>query len=177
MNITFADLKLFWQGYTPEQIMEIRKGENMQVVHTEYMNNAYIYVTFDFEGFHRYPTAPDVVGYLRNIHRHIFKVRVDIQVHHDDREIEFHMFKNFLTKIPIDNNLDFMSCEMLCDFFHDKICEEYGLLDNRELGTPTRKMTIEVSEDGECGAVKVYGPQNIRGTKEESLAMQRQEAV
>jgi len=37
-----------------------------------------IFVTFSFEGEHCYPDAPDEVSYLRNVHRHLFNVRVEM---------------------------------------------------------------------------------------------------
>lgn len=130
-------------------------------IQTKWAQSSYIFVNFDFEALHRYPDAPEEVEYLKNPHRHIFKVRVDIEVHHDDREIEFIMFKHFLQGLPKAYDLDFMSCEMLCDFFHEKICEEYDLNNVRDINTPPRRVTIEVSEDGENGAVKTYYPNNI----------------
>lgn len=106
-----------------------------------------IFVTTEFEGFHRYQDAPEEVSFLRELHRHIFKVRVDIQVHHDDRELEFIIFKRYLNSILSDNNmLNHKSCEMICDDIHEIISDRY----------PNRSMIIEVSEDGENGSRCVY---------------------
>jgi uncharacterized protein YqgQ len=108
----------------------------------------FIWVTFDKIGYHKYPAAPDEVAYLRNEHRHIFKFKVHVTVEHDDREIEFHMLKNWLLSLYQDNilKLDYKSCEMIAQELADKLLAKY----------PGRKYQIEVSEDGECGAVLVY---------------------
>lgn len=42
----------------------------------------------EIQGFHYYPTAPSSVGYLSNVHRHIFVVRCKAEVSHNEREIE-----------------------------------------------------------------------------------------
>ena len=109
---------------------------------------SYIWITTQFTGFHRYPNAPDAVEFLKNEHRHIFKVRIDIEVFHDDREIEFFLFKDFVENEVIDTGRNFqnLSCEMIAD-------EIYAMI---RLRYPHRKMIIEVSEDGENGAKKIY---------------------
>ena len=69
------------------------------------MNNKnFIWVTFQKEGIHKYPQAltdPDLedVKFLGYPHRHIFHFRVDIEVHHDDRELEFILFKRELENL------------------------------------------------------------------------------
>lgn len=108
----------------------------------------YIKVLAQFEGFHRYPLAPDEVWYLRNLHRHMFKVIVKIQVFHNDRELEFYMFKNWLQRL-IDENLkkeETDSCETFCD-------KLYKYIEGR---FPNRDVVIEVNEDGMEGAIKFY---------------------
>lgn len=112
-----------------------------------------IYVTFQRAGLHRYPRAEhdaDLkdVNYLGYVHRHLFKFRVGIEVFHNDRELEFHQFLNFLQDLyevgTLD--LDFKSCEMIADDLYEHIADRY----------PGRTVTIDVSEDGECGVVAVY---------------------
>lgn len=104
-----------------------------------------IWVTFSFEGFHAFPVAPSDVAYLRDVHRHLFKVRVEIEVRHDEREIEFHQFLRYC-RYPYragSTECNNQSCETLA----------------RELGTyiqqayPGRELAVEVSEDGECGSI------------------------
>jgi hypothetical protein len=113
-------------------------------------NVSNIYVTFQKVGYHRYPDAPSEpfdVSYLKNIHRHLFKFRVSIQVFHENRELEFHQFLNWLHSLyDKELNLDYKSCEMISDELNFKIAEKY----------PNRKVSIEVSEDGECGSYCEY---------------------
>ncbi len=114
----------------------------------------FIFVTFQKEGIHSYPDAPEGVEFLRHPHRHIFHFRVDIEVWNDDREIEFILFKRELEAqysretVGLSKylHLDHKSCEMLADDLAEYIREEY----------PGRDLKIEVSEDGENGAVSYY---------------------
>ena len=106
----------------------------------------YIWITTQFEGFHKYPNAPEEVSFLREAHRHIFHVRVWIEVFHNDRDIEFILFKQFVNSIVKENNLDYKSCEMISDDLQFLISERY----------PERKIMIEISEDLENGSYKEY---------------------
>ena len=106
----------------------------------------YIWVTTQFEGFHKYSDAPEEVSFLKNKHRHIFHVKVWIEVGHNDRDIEFFIFKKQVETLLQNSNLNNSSCEMIADYVHNKISLAY----------PNRKMKIEVSEDGENGCEKEY---------------------
>ena len=53
------------------------------------LTNKKIFVTFQKEGIHKYPNAPDGVEFLQYPHRHMFHFRVEIDVFHNDRDIEF----------------------------------------------------------------------------------------
>lgn len=103
-----------------------------------------IFVTFQKEGIHRYPDAPPGVEFLAYPHRHIFHFRVTIDVFHNDRDIEFILFKRELESLYSEATLqiDFMSCEMLAEELIEYISTKY----------PGRKISVEVSEDGENGA-------------------------
>ena len=90
----------------------------------------FIFVTFQKEGIHKYPDAPEGVEFLRHPHRHLFHFRVDIEVFHDDRDIE----------------LDYRSCEMMADDLAEYIHKHH----------PERDLKITVSEDGENGAECFY---------------------
>jgi len=106
-----------------------------------------IFVTFSFEGEHCYPDAPKEVYYLRNVHRHMFNVRVVIDVYHDEREIEFHMFKRELQKLYTSyENCSNKSCETMAR-------ELAGYLMIHYRG---RDFSITVDEDGENGAIINY---------------------
>ncbi len=108
-----------------------------------------IWVTFQKKGFHRYPDAPEDVSYLREVHRHIFKFKVGVEVTHDNRDIEFHQFLNWLEGLFAESvlNVDYKSCEMIANDIYAKIEEEFGAL----------RCFISVAEDGECGAFMTYG--------------------
>ena len=88
------------------------------------------------------------VSFLGYPHRHIFHFRVAIMVTHNDRDIEFIQFKRWLEKLYAEKTLelDYKSCEMMSDDLFDKISEKY----------PGRGVKIEVSEDGENGALIEY---------------------
>ena len=118
-----------------------------------------IWVTFQKEGVHMYPAALDDpklatggwddVSFLGVPHRHIFHFRVEIEVFHDDRDIEFIQFKRWLERLysDVDSstpvlNLNHKSCEMIAEDLATEINARY----------PNRNMTITVSEDGENGA-------------------------
>lgn len=108
----------------------------------------FIWVKFQRKGYHFYPNAPEEVAYLRDRHRHLFQFKVKIEVFHDDREIEFHMFQNELESWYDNGTLELnhKSCEMLADDLAERIGTRF-----RD-ATDFRKLVVEVSEDGECGA-------------------------
>jgi len=117
-----------------------------------------IWVTFCKEGIHCYPaaaTAPELatgdeydVSFLGSPHRHIFHFRVWIDVVHNDRDIEFIQFKRWLENLYRQGTvqLDYKSCEMMADDLYIQIASRY----------PDRAVWIEVSEDGENGALIKY---------------------
>ena len=117
-----------------------------------------IWVTFQKEGMHRYPAAatdPALatgdeydVSFLANPHRHIFHFQVWIDVVHNDRDIEFIQFKRWLENLYRSGTLqlDYKSCEMMADDLYIQIASRY----------PNRAVWIEVSEDGENGALIKY---------------------
>ena len=79
----------------------------------------------------------------------MFHFRVEIEVFHDDRDIEFILFKRELESLYSEGTLqlDYKSCEMMADDLHEYIEENY----------PGRFHMIEVSEDGENGCRALYG--------------------
>ena len=114
-----------------------------------------IFVTFQKEGIHKYPAAatdPSLatgdeydVSFLATPHRHIFHFRVSIDVTHSNRDIEFIQFKRWLQNLYSSNTLqlDYKSCEMMAEDLYTEIATRY----------PDRDIEIEVSEDGENGAI------------------------
>lgn len=117
-----------------------------------------IFVTFQKEGIHRYPAAatdPNLatgdwrdVSFLAHPHRHMFHFRVEIEVVHTDRDIEFIQFKRELERLYNEDTLklDYKSCEMISDELYDYITGQY----------PGRDIEITVAEDGENGSRTFY---------------------
>lgn len=118
---------------------------------------SFIWVTFQKEGIHRYPAAgtdPKLatgdwldVSFLATPHRHIFHFRVEMEVFHDDRDVEFIQLKRILENWYSEKTLsvDYKSCEMIAKDLYDKIIVKW----------PGRDIRIEVSEDGENGC-RIY---------------------
>ena len=113
----------------------------------------WIYVTFQQEGIHKYPAAltdPKLaeVSFLGHPHRHMFHFKVHLEVFHDDRDVEFILFKRELQALYNHGimNIDYMSCEMLAQELAKYIQTKY----------PNRRLKIDISEDGENRCVVAY---------------------
>lgn len=111
---------------------------------TEHTLSATVWITTQFVGFHLWDDAPPHREYLRALHRHVFHVRVELSVAHDDREIEYHDLKD-----EVDGYIHraewgpAWSCEAMAR----------DLLDSLRLGHPGREFyQVTVSEDGENGS-------------------------
>lgn len=109
-----------------------------------------IFVKFVLEGVHCWSNAPAHRQYLAKPHRHLFHFRVETTVDHPDREIEFHdlltlsrdIASNFIRyNEQIRENISW-SCELFAGILARRLASEYS-----------RGFTVEVSEDGECGAI------------------------
>lgn len=112
-----------------------------------------ISVRTQFESLHCYPNAPERVSYLRNVHRHSFFVEAKIEVFHDDRELEFIIVKEDLSKFIqeslVQRDMDklvSMSCEMMAKSIMTYLSDSYG---------SNRRYFVSVYEDNENGA-EVY---------------------
>ena len=110
-----------------------------------------IFVQFQKEGIHRYPDAPEGVEFLKSPHRHIFHFRITLSVEHNDRDVEFILFKRELEGLFSEGTMqiDYKSCEMLANDLIDYLEEKY----------PGRSGSVEVSEDGENGATLTWETQ------------------
>ena len=108
--------------------------------------NRYIWVTTQKEGLHRYIKAPEGVKFLSSLHRHIFKLKIWLETRHDNREVEFILFKRYVESLIKTNNFNNKSCEMISNDLYGKISNKY----------PNREIWIEVSEDGENGSFITY---------------------
>lgn len=99
------------------------------------------------EGIHRWAECPiEEVSYLRNYHRHIFRIAAKLPVTHSDRDTEFiqltHKIKTYLKE-------NYWSTEAQCCFFGDRSCEMIG----EELLKVFNLSEIEVQEDEESSAI------------------------
>lgn len=110
-----------------------------------------IYVTTRFAAFHRWVDAPPEVSFLREYHRHLFHVRLSLRVAHKNRELEFFMVQKVLVDFVrehFEGEYFPHSCEDLAQFIANHISVRYGQ------GVVA---AVEVSEDGENGAVLTFG--------------------
>lgn len=144
-------------------MLERNREENKKMDIENQKRNAkrWIWVTFQKEGIHKYPAALEDpalatgdeydVSFLGYPHRHKFHFRVAISVVHNDRDIEFIQFQRWLENLYKDDviQLDYKSCEMMSDDLFDQIVTKY----------PGRDIKIEISEDGENGALIEYDAQ------------------
>lgn len=111
----------------------------------------YVYCQTRFIGFHRWPDAPEEVKFLRDMHRHEFHVKATVKVKHDNRDVEFITLKDAIDQFmrPLNPRQTVMhyqtkSCEMIAK----EIIEG---LENASYDV----YSVEVSEDGENGAIVV----------------------
>jgi hypothetical protein len=109
-----------------------------------------VVITLQYEAFHNWqgvrealPDNPEI-HFLFDRHRHIFHIKLEKRVTHDDRDVEIILFKRQVQKYLQEKygqpgELGSKSCEMIAEELLKKFeCE-----------------TVEVLEDNENGA-KVY---------------------
>lgn len=113
----------------------------------------WIEVSLQKEGIHSYPAAlqrEDLkdVSFLGYPHRHIFYIYVRLEVFHEDRDVEFILFKNEVKNLldEMGSDFDYKSCEMIGEDIINWIRSVY----------PSRKCEVRVYEDNENGAVLQY---------------------
>lgn len=107
---------------------------------------AFIIVRGDYEFSHLYADAPEEVAYLRNLHRHMFNYEVELEVYHDDRELEFIMVKHNIEEFiahRFENWSILTSCEQMAISIGQWLQIKYGF---------ERELTVSVFEDNENGA-------------------------
>ncbi len=107
-----------------------------------------IIVKTQFENIHKFLEAPNKVDYLRFPHRHLFYVEIEMEVFHNDRELEFIMVKhhvdNFLRSNPFEVR---DSCETMATQICEELIKQYG----------KRQVSCAVLEDNENGGKVYYG--------------------
>lgn len=112
---------------------------------------------------HYWAQAFDEVSYLQHPHRHMFKVKVEMEVYHNDREVEFIMVKHLLDReiaTHLDENgvwqMEGHSCEDVAEMLSQLLTTNY----------PNRWIQVSVAEDGENGCIMDNTIQRIAQLKE-----------
>lgn len=107
------------------------------------MSSNYIWITHQFEGYHKWINAPESEAFLKALHRHMFHVKVTYNVSHGDRDKEFFKEKKklelFINETLLRPETQYWSCEM----WAMTLCK--GL----------SAYSVSVSEDGENGAIYI----------------------
>lgn len=95
-------------------------------------------------GFHRWPGATGRRAYLADRHRHLFHIRAEVAAGHDDRDVEFHDLQDLIRDWwgPDTRDHGSNSCEHLARALGQYLTDEGCTV-----------VSVEVSEDDECGAV------------------------
>jgi hypothetical protein len=108
------------------------------------MAHTRVWVTTQFTGFHHWAEAPDILDFLRQIHRHVFHIKLWIDAT-EDRQYEFFMVKEVVANSIARTNQD-QSCERLAHDIWSQTKDYYHASGLTITGGCT------VSEDGENGA-------------------------
>lgn len=110
-----------------------------------------IIVKLQVEGTHNWPTASDfepTMKYLEYQHRHMFHIDARREVFHDDRDVEFIVFKR---KIKNYLEMKYYNSEIDCCDFGSQSCEMLA----QEIYKEFELCYCAVYEDNENGA-EVY---------------------
>lgn len=107
-------------------------------------------VTTSFEGFHRYPNAPDQVSFLRHRHRHVFHVTVWVEQFHTDRDIEYLTLKSWLNETLSRTHWPESAS---CEFMAETLGREIVMWNESYDASNKRDVKVQVMEDGENGAL------------------------
>lgn len=113
------------------------------------MTKTFVFCSLQVEGVHSWPNCHiEQVSYLKYQHRHVFHIKAEKQVNHDDRDVEFIQLKTFIQTYLLGK---FWSKEMRCCDFQNLSCEAIA----EDLLNFWGLSKCEVSEDGENGAIVV----------------------
>lgn len=105
--------------------------------------NTTVWTRVELPGFHRWPNAHPPREYLRDRHRHLFHIEVEVPVRHDERDVEFHDLQDLIRSWwGPRREWGAASCESIAKALFAHLRDEHGI-------RPTR---ITISEDGESGA-------------------------
>lgn len=103
---------------------------------------SYIITKVVYEALHRWENADSIpeVSFLKHPHRHLFHITLHKEVSHDDRQIEFIVFKHQVQsylEAKYSGDFGSQSCEMIAK----ELIQEFDCV------------CVEVLEDSENGAV------------------------
>lgn len=101
-----------------------------------------IKIKAEFIGYHRYKGAPANVSFLRNYHRHLFCIELQMEVTKGNRQIEFFTVQRQLYKF-LDKHYREKKFEKSCEQIAQHIAENFNAY------------SVEVSEDDECSGIYV----------------------
>ena len=107
-----------------------------------------IIVTVQVDALHNWKEAKNIfpeVSFLSDLHRHIFHIECKKEVFHDDRDIEFIMFKRTILKYLTDK---YFNEKLICLLFEGKSCEMLC----KELINEFDLCYCKVMEDNENGS-------------------------
>lgn len=107
-----------------------------------------VIITSQAEGLHNWPEAREFfpeVGFLADLHRHVFHFRLEKLVTHTNRDIEFLMWKKQLAEYLL---LTYHDEKFKCLNFKSMSCEMIAV----DLLERFDCINVEVFEDGENGA-------------------------
>ena len=106
-----------------------------------------IIVKLEIEGLHNWPDAESVfpeVGFLASMHRHKWFITAKKEVFHDDRDVEFIMFKRDILEYLEHEYYNFesrthefgaKSCEMLAkEILKEFKCNYVSVFEDNEIG-------------------------------------------
>lgn len=131
------------------------------------MPKTFVITRGQVEYYHRWRKAPDKHAFLGNLHRHMLHIKVELQVFHDDREIEiielgnsvldtFEAIRDDKYSLDEEAELELLdACELIVmkEASCETIAYALGLLIPRMFGMRKRECKVGVLEDGENGAV------------------------
>lgn len=115
---------------------------------------AYVIVRTQFEGIHQWDTCNlQKVNFLKNPHRHIFKVETILPVSHNDRQLEFFMLKDRIDKTLLElypKHSTFAKLQIVSSRSCEMVAQEI-LTKLKDL----EPISVSVFEDDENGAIVV----------------------
>lgn len=113
------------------------------------MKKCWARIKTQWAGLHCYPGAPENVAFLRHPHRHVFVIQLWVEQRHEERDVEYLTCLNWLNAWLQDPPWPLAaSCETMARCIVEAVAGQW----------PNRSLRVEVSEDGENGALVEWEP-------------------